>query len=274
MELIKAEKLEYGYAGMSSFKPALDGLSFSVEQGELMFVLGCSGAGKTTLAQCLNLLRPLSSGTMEICGLDAIKKENARNIRKNCALVFEYPEEQFISTTVAEEIVFGAKNYLGIEAGFSQKMDEILKLTELEGFENKPPQLLSAGEKRRVALAAALAYEPEIIMIDGLYCGGQHRETEKLLDVIKKLHTQGRTVIVFTDEADSASCADTVLLMKEGKCLVKGKARDILSNSDFLNEAGLALPFAQRVWFDLKKEGIEMSRCPLNIDELVEEICR
>lgn len=274
MDIIKAEKLvctnEYGNGECRS----LDEVSFSVSRGELICVLGAAGAGKTSLVRALIGLLPLCGGDLYVSGMDCRSVDKHWDIRKICGVVFENAEDRYISNSVHTELGFAAGNFGKEIAEIEKNAAEALTLVGLEGYENRSVPLMTAFERYRLAIAAILVYEPEIILIDSMAESFDDQQRGTILDIVNALHKSGKTVIYTTRNSQDAVSADRVMVLKDGRLLDCERPDKIITNVDLLKEAGLELPFTVRVYHDLLDAGVKLERCPLDIDELVEEICK
>ena len=274
MEIIKAEKLRYDAKAGESRCRALHDVSVLVKEGELLCILGGSGAGKTSFIHCLNGLSSPDDGELSLCGMDCRKEENHWEIRKKCALVPERAEDCYLSTSVQSELAYALRNFKPELAEIEECVARALSIVGLEGFENRSMPLLSPFERYCVALASAIAYEPDIILIDSFAEGFDRRAKEQLHRIVKNIHQSGKTIIYTTREPKDAIMAERIVLMDKGRVLACDSPRELLCNNKLLGSVGLERPFAVRVYYDLLEAGAQLPACPLDIDELVEEICK
>lgn len=189
-------------------------------------------------------------------------------------MVFQNPDNQFVSSLVAEDISFGLENYGTPSDEIPQKVRRALELVGMEGFEMKSPHMLSGGQKQRIALAGVLAINPDIIVFDESTAMLDPESRREVMETIRRLHDEERkTIILITHYMEEAVCADRIYVMKDGKVLAQGTARQILTDAEILSQANLMPPMPARLYHDLKKAGVVLKHCPLTIDELVEELC-
>lgn len=273
MDIIKADNLGYTYPG-SVQGSALRELSFSVKEGVLAVFLGGSGAGKTTLALAINALLPGQQGTLEVSGMDCADEASRWDIRRSCGLLFSNFDEQFISNYAREDLGFAARNFLGADENIDERVNEALKTVCMSGYADSTPQLLPFALRQRLALAALLSYDPKILVFDEPFSTGDEALDELLMEIIVKLHKQGKTILLMTREARYAALADKLYLMKDGSLLAQGDPRDILSDRELMSEAKLKPHFPVQVYYDLQDAGVQLMHCPLTIEELVDEVCR
>ena len=274
MDAVCAEKLIHSYAFAGSKRRSLDGISLTVKRGELVALLGRNGCGKTTLARHLNALIPVQSGELTVAGLDAKGSANLWKIRRACGMVFQNPDNQFVSSLVEEDIAFGLRNFGTPEKDIPEKVRRALESVGMGGFEKRSPQLLSGGQKQRIAVAGVLALEPDILIFDEATAMLDPEGRREVLDTIDRLHRQGHTILMISHYIEEAVFSDRVLLIHDGRILAQGKPREMLTDPELLRQAGLTPPMPVRAYYDLKAAGIVLSRCPLTVEELVEELCR
>ena len=274
MDAVCAEKLIHSYAFAGSKRRSLDGVSLTVKRGELVALLGRNGCGKTTLARHLNALIPVQSGELTVAGLDAKGSANLWKIRRACGMVFQNPDNQFVSSLVEEDIAFGLRNFGTPEKDIPEKVRRALESVGMGGFEKRSPQLLSGGQKQRIAIAGVLALEPDILIFDEATAMLDPEGRREVLDTIDRLHRQGHTILMISHYIEEAVFSDRVLLIHDGRILAQGKPRETLTDPELLRQAGLTPPMPVRAYHDLKAAGIVLSRCPLTVEELVEELCR
>ncbi len=251
--------------------PALSGVDMAIEQGEKVAIIGQNGCGKSTLVKHFNGLIPLEEGTLVVNGIDARDEKQLWQLRRLCGMVFQNPDNQFVSSIVEEDIAFGLENHQVPREDIPGKVREALKLVGMEDFEKRSPHSLSGGQKQRIALAGVLALNPEIIIFDEVTSMLDPQGRDEMLGVIRGL---SKTVIMITHYIKEAVFADKVVLMHQGKVLAAGTPHEILGNAALVRSAGLVPPIPVLLYHDLKSNGIVLARCPITEDELVEELCR
>lgn len=271
---IEAANLTYSYLYEGSKHRSLDNVSFSVKNGEFVAVLGHNGCGKTTLARHLNALLPVQEGELRVAGLDARAKINLWKIREACGMVFQNPDNQFVSSLVEEDIAFGLRNFGTLEEDIPGIVAKALAAVGMEGFELRSPQLLSGGQKQRIAIAGVLAVDPDIIVFDEVTSMLDPEGRREVLATIEKLHKQGKTIVMISHYIEEAVNADRIMLIHDGAILGQGTPEETLTDMDLLRRTGLTPPMAVKAYYDLKAAGVELPRCPLTKEELVEALCR
>lgn len=244
---------------------ALKGVTLTVKNGEFLAIMGQNGAGKTTLVKHFNGLLKPSMGTVLVDGVETTKTSVAA-LARSVGFVFQNPDHQLFSETVEEEISFALKNF-GYDADAVEKrVTWALNLLGLTEYRKTSPFMLSGGERKRVALASVLAWDPQILILDEPTIGQDHQQKENLRQFIIQLQAQGKTIVIVTHDVEFVSeCNPRVLLMKEGKIIADGGGKEILTNPVVLTESSIVLPQITQVFMKLTRLGL-----PKNIIDLYE----
>ncbi len=274
MDAIAGEHITFSYTYPDSGDEVLHDVSLSVRAGEFIAVLGANGSGKSTLLKHCNAILPLQNGNLRVLHLDAADADSLWELRRLCGMVFQNPDNQFVSPILEEDTAFALRNYDVPEEEIPDKVHAALSLVGLNGLERRSPHSLSGGQKQRAAIAGVLAMNPQILIFDEATAMLDPPGRVEVLECLKKLHRTGRTVIMITHFVEEAVYADRVILMRHGRILRTGTPREILCDCALLAEADLLPPTAVRLYEDLLARGIHLPRCPLTSEELVEEICR
>ena len=190
-------------------------------------------------------------------------------------MVFQNPDNQFVSTIVGEDVAFGLENYGVPEDEIPARVAAALAAVDMAGYENRATHTLSGGQKQRVALAGVLALSPDILVFDEATAMLDPDGRQEVLCTIRRLHKeQHKTVVMITHYIEEAIGADRVYLIHNGKMIADGTAREMLTQPELLAAAGLTPPMPVQMYYDLKQAGIVLARCPLTLEELAEELCR
>ena len=237
--MIEVEKLHFTYPNKVE---ALKGVSLKIRDGEFVAIMGQNGAGKTTLVKHFNGLLKPSEGSVRVDGIETIKASVAA-LSRNTGFVFQNPDHQLFSETVEEEIAFALKNF-GFEAEVIEKrITWALNLLGLTQYRKTSPFLLSGGERKRVALASVLAWNPKTLILDEPTIGQDYQQKEKLRQFIIQMQTQGKTVVIVTHDVEFvAECNPRVILMKNGTIVADGVGREILTSPAVLAQSSIVLP--------------------------------
>ena len=279
--MIKGSRLGFSYFWDGESIPVFEQANIELKDGEWTAILGRNGCGKSTLVRLMNGLLPLQNGNLSVNGINAGNPANKWELCKICGMVFQNPDNQFVSSVLEEDIAFGLENAQVPEREVTSKVKAALELVGLEGYEKRSPSSLSGGQKQRAALAGVLALNPEILIFDEATSMLDPKGRREVLAEMKKLRDCGKTVVMITHDVEEAVLADQVILMGRpngqkdpNTVLAQGSVREILTDSRLLIQAGLVPPMAVRMYEDLKLAGIELNRCPLTKEELAEALCR
>jgi energy-coupling factor transport system ATP-binding protein len=235
---------------------ALKGVSLEVQDGEFLAIMGQNGAGKTTLVKHINGLFKPSNGTVSVDDLETTKVSVATLARK-VGFVFQNPDHQLFSETVEEEISFALRNFGYDEPAINERVTWALNLLDLTEYRKVSPFMLSGGERKRVALASVLAWDPKIVILDEPTIGQDNQQKDRLRQFIMQLNRQGKTVIIVTHDIEFvADCKPRVVLMAQGEILAQGEAEKILTNYDLVNQASVVLPQIAQLFKNLKDKGV------------------
>lgn len=271
--LVTGKNIYFSYDfGGTAF--ALQGVDITIEQGEFVAILGCNGSGKSTLVKHLNALLRLQQGELRVGQIDLRNEEEIWLLRRLCGMVFQNPDNQFVSSVVEEDIAFGLENYEVPRDEIPGRVRTALTLVEMDGYEKRAPNTLSGGQKQRVALAGVLALEPEIIIFDEATAMLDPSGRQEVVKIMHKLHKAGKTIIAITHYVEETVAADKIILMHRGRVLACDHPRAILTDLVLMREAGLIPPLPVRLYYDLQQAGVTLNHCPLTDEELVEAICQ
>jgi len=275
--IIEVKNLTQIYSVGTPFEQtALSDISFAVEKGEFVGIMGHTGSGKSTLIQHLNgLIRP-SSGSVFIDGEDIW--QNPREIKKvrfKAGMVFQYPEHQLFEETVFLDIAFGPKN-MGLNE--SETEERVLEAVEFVGLGHEvltqSPFDLSGGQKRRVAIAGVIAMRPEILILDEPTAGLDPRGRDEILSHISEYHKKrGATILLVTHSMeDIASTVSRIIVLNRGEILLDGTPRQVFSEPLLLKQAGLAVPQVTRVFLRLKELGVPVDTSVYTVEQAIAQL--
>lgn len=251
---------------------ALEQVNFNIYKGEWLAIVGHNGSGKSTLAKLLNGLQFAQEGKITVCGTD-LNEENIWDVRKQIGMVFQNPDNQFVGTTVQDDVAFGLENIGLPRDEMVNRVQDSLKKVKMEDFLNQEPHHLSGGQKQRVAIAGVLALKPSIIILDEATSMLDPIGREEVLETVRQLKDENLlTVISITHDLDEAAKADRIIVMNKGKVYREGTPNEIFQLDEELIKLGLDIPFSVKVSKLLRKKGLSISKHHLSEEELVTEL--
>jgi energy-coupling factor transporter ATP-binding protein EcfA2 len=272
MPVIETKNLTYTYPGAS--RPSISDVSIKVEKGQFVLITGPSGCGKTTLCRTFNGLIPHFyqgelKGEIIVAGQDATKHPTYE-MAKHVGLVFQNPENQLFALSVEKDVAFGLENLGSSREEMRKRVDWALNLTGIYDLRERSPHEMSGGQQQRVAIAAVLAMQPEIIVLDEPTSFLDPLSAEKIFEVIHEFNKKlGITVVLVEHRLDlTAKYADHIIIMDEGKIRFDGDTREVLSNEE-TRLIGVGIPKATLLYELLRKSDAKLGNVtPLSSDEL------
>ncbi len=275
MAILQVKNLTYTYGANSPFiKDAVSDVSFNIDEGEIVGIIGHTGSGKSTLVQHLNgLLKPTEGKIFIEGGNIWDRPKEIRKIRSKVGLVFQYPEYQLFEETVFSDIAFGPKN-MGLHGEELEK--RVMETCEIIGVKQeylqKSPFDLSGGEKRRVAIAGVMAMRPKIIVFDEPTAGLDPKGRQDIMEIIYKYRkaTNATVIIISHSMEDMAILADKLLVMNMGRLVMFDTTENVFKNGDKLREMGLNVPIVTRVFDILRQKGLELPNDVFTVKRAVE----
>jgi len=275
LSILEVKGLSHTYSGNTPFvNDAVSDVSFTVQKGEIIGIIGHTGSGKSTLVQHLNGLLKPTDGTVLFENEDIWKNpKEIRKIRSKVGLVFQYPEYQLFEETVYADIAFGPKNMGLSGAQLDACVKEICKIIGIKDeYLEKSPFDLSGGEKRRVAIAGVMAMKPSVIVFDEPTAGLDPRGREEVMEIIKNYRaaTEATVIIISHSMEDMANMADRILVMNGGKLDMLDTVENVFGNGEHLREIGLNVPIITRVFDLLRKQGVAVPDNVFTVEYAVE----
>lgn len=277
MSIIEAKNLTFTYGIGTPFeKTAVDNLSLSVNEGEVIGLIGHTGSGKSTFVQMLNgLIRP-TSGQVLLEGADIWEKpKEIRKLRFRVGMVFQYPEYQLFDETVYKDISFGPKNK-GLEG---KELDEtVRRAARFVGLSDRlleqSPFDLSGGEKRRAAIAGVVAMNPDVLVLDEPTAGLDPLGRDLLLSQIMQYHKERKNTIFFVSHSmeDIARIADRIMVMNRGRLEIFDTPKNVFAQADRLEGMGLRVPQITRIMLTLREKGYPFSDGILTVEQAFDEL--
>jgi len=275
---IALENVSFTYQeGTPLASTALSDVSLTIEDGSYTALIGHTGSGKSTILQLLNGLLVPSQGSVRVFDTlitSTSKNKDIRQIRKQVGLVFQFAENQIFEETVLKDVAFGPQNFGVSEEDAEQIAREKLALVGIdESLFNRSPFELSGGQMRRVAIAGILAMEPAVLVLDEPTAGLDPLGRKELMNLFKKLHQSGMTIVLVTHLMDDvAEYANQVYVMEKGRLVKRGKPSDVFQDVIFMEEVQLGLPKITAFCKRLADRGVSFKRLPIKIEEFKESL--
>ena len=267
--IIELENIHYRYHEDDA-REALAGVSLEIRRGEWLAIIGHNGSGKSTLAKVMNGLIEANKGSVVVNG-KTLTEETVFDARRTVGMVFQNPDNQFVGTTVEDDIAFGLENIGLPREEMLERVTKVLDMVKMSDFRTKEPARLSGGQKQRVAIAGVTALEPEVIILDEATSMLDPKGRFEVISTIQKLHKEKKiTVISITHDLDEAAQADRVVLMEQGQIQQIGTPKEIFKLGSKLVEKGLDVPFAEKLIEDLRERGMNVPEEYFDEEGLVE----
>ena len=252
---------------------AIDDVSFSVEKGEFIAILGRNGSGKSSLAKHINGLLLPTEGAVYVKGMDTRNQEEILQIRQSAGIVFQNPDNQIVGAVVDEDVAFGPENMGRPTEDIWRRVTKALEDVGMTAYKEASPNRLSGGQKQRIAIAGIMAMEPECIILDEPTAMLDPQGRQHVLSLVKELNQEKNiTILMVTHHMEEVLLADRVIVMQEGKIAADGTPKEIFSQVEKLKKIGLEVPPAAELAYELRKEGIPLKDQIITKEELVEEL--
>ncbi|MGA2239000.1 MAG: ATP-binding cassette domain-containing protein [Candidatus Bathyarchaeia archaeon] len=272
MSIVQANHLSFTYTGAS--KPSIEDISIGIAPGEFVVLTGPSGCGKTTICRCLNGLIPNFysgdfAGELIVDGM-SVKEHTTAELAPHVGMVFQNPENQLFSLSVERDVAFGPEN-LGLRREETRKrVDWALDVTGISRLKDKPPYELSGGQQQRAAIAAVLAMQPKVMILDEPTSFLDPKSALEILEVISDLNKRlGITIILVEHRLDIVSKhANRVIVMDDGRIVLDGTPKDVYGEHARL--IGIGLPRVTTLFNLLQRDGIRFAETPTTVDEAVD----
>lgn len=270
MSAVEVSHLFFSYDGQND---VIKDVSFEIPKGSYTTIVGHNGSGKSTIAKLLIGLLKAKSGEIKILG-NILNEENVYSLRNHVGIVFQNPDNQFIGSTVADDIAFGLENHCVPQEQMQAIIEDVAARVNMSDFLDSEPTKLSGGQKQRVAIAGILAIAPDIIIFDESTSMLDPQGKASINEQIQKLHDERNiTILSITHDMEEVAQSEYVIVLKDGKVEMQGTPKQIFEHKGKLKEIKLELPFALSFSEKLKNEGIfKDSYCTL--DEVVNELCQ
>ena len=268
-EALKVENIRFQYD--KAERIILDGVSFSVEAGSYVSLIGHNGSGKSTMAKLIMGLLGDYEGDVYLFG-EKLEKSTLKRLRAKIGIVFQNPDNQFVGSTVADDIAFGLENTQVPHEQMQSIIDEVARDAGMEEFLNHEPSSLSGGQKQRVAIAGVLAMKPSLVIFDEATAMLDPRGKKEIRNLILKTKRENPdlTILSITHDIEEAAASDKVIVLERGKILLQGTPLEVFSHHEELVKARLDVPFAVLLRTELEKQGIIVPNDVVTMEQMEE----
>ena len=268
MKIIEVNHLSYKY---NETDVAINDVSFSIEAGKYVAIIGHNGSGKSTFAKLLmGLLEPNENSIKEF-GID-LNRKTIHELRNRMGIVFQNPDNQFVGATVRDDLAFGLENRCVKRENMDEIINEYAEKVNMVEFLDKEPENLSGGQKQRVAIAGVLSMNPEIVIFDEATAMLDPKGKKEIRETIHKMKKEnpGMTILSITHDIEEAYQADEVIAFNDGKVVFQGKPEEVLKDQKKLQEIGLDIPFVVLLKNKLEAKGVKVEGSSL--EEVVKNL--
>lgn len=278
--ILQVKDLTHTYGAGTPFqRSAVEHMSFDVNEGEFLGIIGHTGSGKSTLIQHLNGLLQPTAGEILLRGKNIwAEPKKIREVRFKVGLVFQYPEYQLFEETIAKDIAFGPKNQGLSEEEIDQRVRRAMAHVHLDydKYAERSPFDLSGGQMRRVAIAGVLAMEPKVLILDEPAAGLDPRGRERILGMLQELHREGGVTIVMVSHSmdDCARLATRMIVMSKGELVLTDTPRNVFRQADLMRSIGLGVPEAAELCGRLRAAGLQLPDDLFTQEELHDHLLR
>jgi energy-coupling factor transport system ATP-binding protein len=272
--VISFSNVSFSYHAAGAPRVALQSVSLEIGPGETVAVLGANGSGKSTLARLANGLLLPDAGGVTVDGLDTADSSRTRDIRERVAVVLQHPDDQIVATTVEDDVAFGPENLSLARDEIRMRVDEAIESVGLVGLERREPHLLSGGQKQRLAIAGALAMQPEYLVLDEPTSMLDPEGRRDVAAVVELLGRSGKGILLVTHDLAEAARADRTVVLDHGAVVFSGSARDLTERTELLEACGLEAPPFSVLVARLRDLWAEFAADVLEPEELVDQLCR
>ncbi|WP_422659610.1 ATP-binding cassette domain-containing protein [Paenibacillus sp. EC2-1] len=255
--VLTLQEVSFSYDGESE---NIRSVSLTVTKGQWVSIAGSNGSGKSTLSRLFNGLLFPDDGLVETGGLKLIP-EHLSAIRRKVGMVFQNPDNQFVGSTVEEDIAFGLEGLCMSRSAMRERIDRYAEKFGVSHLLGKHPSELSGGQKQRVALTSVLAMEPEILVLDEASSMLDEQARGDLIRILKSMHEERRyTILSITHDADEIMASERVLAMREGKVIADVSPRELFANKELMALCNLEAPFSHKLAQELEARGVHVGR--------------
>jgi energy-coupling factor transport system ATP-binding protein len=271
--IVRLENVTFSYKiNENTSVSVLKDISFSINPGEYVAIIGHNGSGKSTLSKHLNGLLTPESGAVWVKGNNTKDTNKKVDIRKAVGMVFQHPDNQIVATIVEEDVAFGLENIGVPRDEMKKRIDEALEVVKMSEFRNRPPHHLSGGQKQRVAIAGVLAMQPECIVFDEATSMLDSFGRNEVLQVMRKMNSMGITIITVTHRMSEAAEADRIIVIEDGKIVMDGAPLEIFKHKEELVALQLDVPVISQMAESIHNVYTDFSKDLVKEEELIKEV--
>lgn len=268
-EIVQLNNISFSYSE-EDLRPALNNVSLSINRGEWIAVIGPNGSGKSTLAKTINGLIEADSGEV-IIGGTKLTEESVWDVRRKVGMVFQNPDNQFVGSTVQDDVAFGLENIGVPREEMLERVAKAVKVVNMADFMDKEPARLSGGQKQRVAIAGIIALAPDIIILDEATTMLDPKGRREVIETIQQLKKeQNLTVISITHDIDEAAKANRIFVMQAGELKRIGTPEEIFAVGADIIDMGLDIPFPEKLKYQLARQGLAVPAEYLTEERMVD----
>ena len=268
-EIIQLKDITFTYSE-EDLRPALNGVSLSVNRGEWIAIIGPNGSGKSTLAKTINGLIESDSGEVSVGGMK-LTMDTVWDVRKKIGMVFQNPDNQFVGSTVEDDVAFGLENIGVPREEMLDRVRNAVAAVNMADFMDKEPARLSGGQKQRVAIAGIIALAPDIIILDEATTMLDPKGRREVIETIQRIKAEENLpVISITHDIDEAAKANRIFVMQEGQLKRVGTPEEIFSVGADIIDMGLDIPFPEKLKYQLRRQGLEVPEAYLTEEGMVD----
>jgi len=268
-EIVQLNNISFSYSE-EDLRPALNNVSVSINRGEWIAVIGPNGSGKSTLAKTINGLIEADAGEV-IIGGTKLTEESVWDVRRKVGMVFQNPDNQFVGSTVQDDVAFGLENIGVPREEMLERVAKAVKVVNMADFMDKEPARLSGGQKQRVAIAGIIALAPDIIILDEATTMLDPKGRREVIETIQQLKKeQNLTVISITHDIDEAAKANRIFVMQAGELKRIGTPEEIFAVGADIIDMGLDIPFPEKLKYQLARQGLAVPAEYLTEERMVD----
>ena len=275
MQAITFDNVSFSYPARNGEPPVevLKNVSFTIEKGKFVALVGANGSGKSTLARLTDCLLTPTSGKVSVFGMDTSDKTHSFDIRKKAGMVFQNPDNQIVANVVEDDVAFAPEN-LGVPPQeIRARVDAALKQVGMYDFRLHAPHLLSGGQKQRVAIAGVIAMQPKCIVLDEPTAMLDPAGRREVIDTATKLcREQGITVVLITHHMEECIGADRVIVLSNGAVVADGAPKQVFSQVELLKREGLTAPVTVRLLHALRAQGMDVPLDALTVSDCADAV--